>query len=101
MQGGGGRTCPPQKKIVHGRAEIHASFGQNIKNSKKICYVRKNSSMCAKITVYKGKFYWYVGKNICMFAKKFLVWLENFFDVCENYGISRKIFVYVREKCFW
>jgi hypothetical protein len=55
--------------IFYGRAEIHASFGQNIKISEKLCYVGKHFCMCAKIKVCEGNILWYVRKIFCMFAK--------------------------------
>ena len=79
----GGDTDPQN---VYGRAEIHASFGQNIKNSEELCYFRKNFCMCAKITLYKGKCFWFVRKIFLYICEKY------------DYGIIGKIFWYVREK---
>ena len=81
----GARAPPPN---FYGRAEIHASFGQNIKISKKLCYVRKNFSMCAKITVYKGKYFWYGRKIFCMFAKIMGYYVKFLFVSGKNFLVT-------------
>jgi hypothetical protein len=107
-RGHGGGAQPPPKKFFYGRAEIHASFGQSIKISEKLCYVQKNFCMCAKITRYKGNFFWYVRKIFCICLRKVrdirenaLVCTEIFLYVCENYGVLGKIFLVCQGKIFW
>jgi hypothetical protein len=62
----------------YGWAEIHASFGQNIKIPKKLWYVRENFWMFAKII------------NI---RKNFLICPEKFLYVCRIYVLLGKIFL--------
>jgi hypothetical protein len=61
----------------YGWAEIHASFGQNIKIPEKLWYVRENFRMFAKII------------NI---RENFLICPENFLYVCRIYGLLGKFF---------
>ena len=72
----GGGTCPSSNIYVW--AEIHASFGQNIKIPEKLWYVRKNFCTFAKII------------NI---RENFLICPENFLYVCRIYGLLGKIFL--------
>jgi hypothetical protein len=65
----GGVTCPCSN--FYGWAEIHASFGQNIKIPEKLWYVRENFWMFAKII------------NI---RENFLICPENFLYVCRIFN---------------
>jgi hypothetical protein len=103
---------PPQN--FYAWAEMHASFGQNIKNSEKLCYVRKNVCMCTmrksqdRENYQKGKMFLVCPKiflyvceiKVRVIKENFLICPETFLYVFENYGILGKIFVYVWEK-FW
>ena len=75
-RGHGGGTCPSSN--FYGWAEMHASFGQNIKIPEKLWYVRENFWMFAKIM------------NI---RENFLMCAENFLYVCRIYGLLGKIFL--------
>jgi hypothetical protein len=69
-------TCPSSN--FYGWAEIHASFGQNIKIPEKLWYGRENVWMFAKII------------NI---RENILICTEKFLYVCRIYGLLGKIFL--------